>query len=270
MSDPPTFVNLPTGKPHVSFSEMRDWQDCSFRHQLKHVKHIDLGKPGPLMDFGTAVHSACESYLRTRVMDNTIAHNSLTKTWEKYKGVEGFDEKSLAQFFIEADAILAEVPKFVDDQFPGWEFVDAEHQLYESIPNTQHAFKGFIDGVIKTKDKKGNDLIWLIDWKTTSWGWASYKKSDPHVTAQLVLYKNFWSTKTGTNPKSVRCAFALLKRAAKPGNHCELVKVSVGEVTSGRSLKVIGNMLSSVRRGVAIKNRSSCLYCEYKDTEHCT
>lgn len=270
MSDPSIFVNLPTGKPHVSFSELRDWEDCSFRHKLKHVQHIDLGKPGPLMDFGTGVHSACENFLRTRVMDNSIARKSLTEIWKIREGIEGYDEKTLKQFFIESDKILEEVPTWLDEQFPDWEFVDAEHQLYEPIVNTQYAFKGFIDGVIKTKDKKGSDLFWLIDWKTTSWGWQAHKKSDPHVTAQLTLYKNFWSTKTLTDPKRVRCAFVLLKRSAKPGNHCELIKVSVGDVTSARSLKVVGNMLSSVRRGVAIKNRSSCTYCEYKNTEHCT
>ena len=271
MSEPgPQFVDLPTGKPHISFSEIREWKECSYRHKLKFVLKIEMDKPGPLMDFGTACHASCESFLRTRVMDPSIATNMIRQVWEKNKDLPGFEPAGLDQFIKEAEAILADVPKWMDETFPGWEFVDAEHLLYEPIEGHPHAFKGFIDGVIRCKGPKGKALIWLIDWKTTSWGWSVDKKSDDMVRAQLVLYKNFWSTKTGTDPKDIRCGFVLLKRAAKPGAHCELVTASVGDVTTGRSLKVINNMLSSVKRGVAIKNRASCTYCAYKDTPHCT
>jgi len=33
---------------------------------------------------------------------------------------------------------------------------------------------------------------------------------------------------------------------------------------------VVSNMITSVKRGIALKNRDSCTYCEYKGTEHCT
>jgi hypothetical protein len=90
------------------------------------------------------------------------------------------------------------------------------------------------------------------------------------VKAQLALYKNYWCQK---NPqvqmKDVRCGFVLLKKSAKPGDHCELFSVSLGEVPIQRSLKVVSNMLSAVKKGIAIKNRDSCTWCEYKNTEHC-
>lgn len=266
----PTYANLPTGKPHISFSEVRDWKECSYRHKLKFVQKIELGRPGPLLDFGTAVHSACERFLRTRVMDPAVATDLIREVWDKNKALPGFEPSTLAQFTKEANDILADVPKWMEETFPGWEFIDAEHYLYEPIEGHPHAFKGFIDGVIKCKGPRDKDLTWLIDWKTTSWGWSMDKKSDDMVRAQLVLYKNFWVSKTSSDPKNVRCGFVLLKRAAKPGAHCELVTASVGDVTTGRSLKVINNMLHSVKKGIAIKNRGSCNYCDYKDTPHCT
>lgn len=261
---------LPTGKPHVSFSEMRDWQDCSFRHKLKHVMKIDLGKPGPLMDFGTAVHASCEDFLKTRVMKPEIAEAMIRAVWEKNKLIQGFEPASVERYILESNNILADVPVWMEETFPGWEFVDAEHYLYEQIEGKPHAFKGFIDGIIRCKGPKNKMLTWLLDWKTTGWGWTADKKGDPMVCAQLVLYKNFWSTKTGTDPKDVRCGFILLKRSAKPLKHCELVTTSVGEVTTGRSLKVINNMVASVKKGIAIKNRGSCTYCDYYNTPHCT
>lgn len=269
-TEKPKFELLPTGKAHISFSELRDWRDCSYRHKLKYVMKIDLGRPGPLLDFGTAVHASCEDFLKTREMKPQIAVDMIREIWEKNKEVKGFEPATVEGYVKEAQDILADVPAWMDETFPDWEFVDAEHYLYEAIDNKPHAFKGFIDGIIKCKGARGKMLFWLLDWKTTGWGWSAEKKGDPMVCAQLVLYKNFWSQKTGTDPKMVRCGFVLLKRSAKKDKHCELVTTSVGEVTTTRSLTVINSMLGSVKKGIAIKNRLACTFCDYYGTEHCT
>lgn len=262
---------LPTGKFHISFSEIRTWQDCSYRHKLQFIDKVATDRPGVHMDFGTAVHSACENFLRTKVMDHKVFMHKLHELWKEHTPLcpEDYTVESFQQFVKEGKSILPEIPAWFDETFPGWEFVDAEHLLYESIEEHPHAFKGFIDCVIKAPHKK-KTLTWILDFKTTSWGWTSDKKNDPNVKSQLVLYKNFWSKKTNTDPKDIRCGFILLKRTAKPGKHCELVTTSVGDVTTGKSLKVLNNMLVSVKKGLAVKNRHSCTYCEFKGTEHCT
>lgn len=265
------FENLPTGKPHVSFSEVKLWKECSFRHNLIHIKKLDVFKPSPVLEFGTAVHSACEDYLLTHDMKPQICMDALDAAWKKYPDQEAFSEKALTTAKSEAAVILAELPAFLEREFPGWEVVDAEHQLYEPVEGHPHAFKGFIDGVIKCKGKRGEDLYWIIDWKTSGRGWFREQKSDETKKYQLALYKNYWSKKNPQVPlKDIRCAFVILKKAAKAGEHCELFSVSMGEVPIQRSLKVVGSMLTSVKRGVAIKNRDSCTWCEFKGTEHCT
>lgn len=262
--------NLPTGKQHVSFSELRDWQECSFRHKLKYVDKIDKFEPSPILDFGTAVHASCENYLKTKVLDHNIALEMLEKSFESNKDLPAYTAQLLVTYKKEATSILNDVPNFLNENFPEWEFIDAEHYLYERLEKYPHAFKGFIDGIIKTKGKRDEDIYWIIDWKTTAWGWSADKKSDSDIQRQLVFYKNFWSNKNNINPKNVRCGFVLLKRTAKPGSHCELIKVSVGDVTTERSIKLLHNMLGSIRKNIAIKNKESCTYCPYKDTEHCT
>jgi len=266
-----SFQTLPTGKPHVSFSEVKLWKECSFRHNLIHIKKIDLSKPSPVLDFGTAVHASCEQYLLTREMNSQIAFDHLDEAWKKHEGNVDFSFATLEKAKSEVSQILAEVPAFLDKEFPEWQVVDAEHQLYEAVEGHPHAFKGFIDGVIKAKGKRGETVYWILDWKTTVRGWFREKRSDEMVKAQLALYKNYWCQKNPQVPfKDVRCGFVLLKKSAKPGEHCELFSVSLGEVPIKKSLKVVGNMLTSVKRGIAIKNRDACTYCEYKGTEHCT
>lgn len=265
-------INLPTGKPHISFSEMKTWTECTYRHKLQFVDKVGEFKPGVHMDFGTAIHSACEHFLRTKVIDEKVFLTKFHELWKEHtpSAPDVYTVSAFKNFVLEARAMLPEIPGWFDTTFPGWEFVDAEHQLYEKIKGHPHAFKGFIDCVIRVPGPRNKMLTWVLDFKTTSWGWNMQKKSDETVRAQLVLYKNYWSSKTNTNPKDVRCGFVLLKRAAKPGAHCELITASVGDVTTGRSLKVINNMITSVKKGIAFKNRASCTYCDYRDTPHCT
>jgi hypothetical protein len=255
---------LPTGKPHISFSEISNWNACSYRHKLRYVDGIDLFEPSVYLDFGTAIHAACENFLKTRVMNVDIATEIIEKEWD---AKNFFDKK---KWLLIAENILKDIPAFFESTFPDWEYFSAEELLYENIEGHEGIlFKGFIDGIIKVKDNKGNPKYWILDYKTCSWGWHKKKKQDFMVSSQLILYKNYWSQKQNIPFKDIRCGFVLLKRDGKNGNRCELFPVSVGPKTSKRALKVIDNMITSVKKGIALKNRNSCKWCEFYETEHC-
>ena len=271
---------FPTGKPHVSFSEVREWSECPYRHKLRHIDKIDLSKPSQHLVFGTAVHAGCEFYLKNRVLDMSVVKKEIDDAWALYGDDPNFfaSAKMTKDSMLETAAkILVEIPQFLDSTFPGWECHEAEEELYESILKEDSTvqnvkFKGFIDCVlvvptmIRGKEKK---IKWILDWKTTSWGWTKEKKQDFMTKSQLVLYKNFWAAKHGVDHSEIKCGFILLKKAGKPGAHCELLPVSVGDVTSKRSLKVVNNMISGVQKGLYIKNRNSCKFCDYSGTQHC-
>ena len=61
----------------------------------------------------------------------------------------------------------------------------------------------------------------------------------------------------------------LLKREAKQGKTCELISVSAGPTVETKARKLVSSMITGVKRGMFLKNRNSCLFCEYKDTAHC-
>ena len=81
-----------------------------------------------------------------------------------------------------ASDIIDDVPEFLDNTFPEWKGVEGEEQLYEVIQNDEMQFKGFIDAVILSKDKRGKNKIWLLDWKTAGWGWRPQKKNKTLIT----------------------------------------------------------------------------------------
>tara|TARA_B100000214_G_scaffold212107_1_gene154082 strand:+ start:1300 stop:2130 length:831 start_codon:yes stop_codon:yes gene_type:complete len=271
---------LPTGKKHVSFSEIKCWKECSWRHKLTHVDKIDVFKPSPYLDFGTAVHEGCETLLENKTVDKKKLLNDIETAWEKH----GFDDPTWVEqqpgwFKYQpvdtwkewASNMWDDVLPFLDETFPGWQVIKAEEPLYEDIDNTFVKFKGYIDAVIVAPDSRNKDKVWIIDWKTAqSYGWRREKKQDILMTSQLMLYKYFWSRKHNVPLSDIRCGFILLKRGGKPGNVCELVTVSVGPKSLERATKMMNSMIKAVSKRFYLKNRNSCKFCDFKDTEYCT
>jgi hypothetical protein len=184
---------LPNKKPHVSWSEIKVWIECSYRHKLIYVDGLDNSKPSPILYFGTACHAACESFFNTRVMDPMIACAIIEKAFDDHKGEEGFTTKEKELMLVQAPSILVEVPSFYDKEFPGWQPVKAEHKIYMPISDSrrEHAFKGFIDSVILVPNPKGEHLApltWILDYKTTNSYWSHEKKigsKDPRTAREL-------------------------------------------------------------------------------------
>lgn len=255
---------FPTGKPHVSYSEVRAWKECSWRHKLVYIDKIDKFVPSPNIDFGTHVHAECEEFLEKRTFNIERLEAAIRSGWQEKKF--GNPESWVS----EAKQIIEDIPEFLESQFPGWEFISSEHTLYESVTGSDVKFKGFVDGMIKAKNKRGQDKLWIIDWKTTSArGWNADKRRDFLVQAQLALYKFYVSQKFEVDPKEIKCGFILLKRGAKKGKSCELIEVAIGPKMLTDANKLVTSMINSVSSGKFLKNRMSCTYCEFKGTEHC-
>jgi len=263
--------DFPTGKPHVSFSEVKSWRECGWRHKLIHIDKIPGDPPSVHTDFGKIVHSQCESFLKSRTIDIDRACEEIRDAWRVNQHKNDAGEPDDPEVWVRhATNILTDLPDFMETEFPGWQFMGAELELYEPITGTDMKFKGFIDGVISCKGKKGEDLIWVIDWKTAGpGGWHPEKKRDILVQMQLALYKSFLAAKLGLDKKNVRCAFLLLKRGAKLGKTCEAFRVSVGPVTEDRAVKTVKDMVGTVARKLFLKNRLSCKFCPFHDTQHC-
>lgn len=274
---------FPTGKQNVSYSEVKSWKECPYRHKLEKIDKLGTYKESVYTEFGTAIHEGCEQYLKTKTVDIEKVKKDIELRWNKY----GFDTPEWIEEFTAnapwdykheflpfwlktAETVLGDLSKFMDDNFNNWEFLAAEFNLWEPIDETGMFFKGFIDCIIKDTTKNGKERIWIIDWKTAgSGGWFREKRQDLLTQAQIVLYKSYWSKKMGVDPKDIQTAFVLLKRGAKPGKSIDLFRVSSGPKTMDKCNKIVTSMISTVRKGMFLKNRNSCKFCEFYQTEHC-
>mgnify|MGYP003642879307 FL=1 len=60
---------FPTGKPHISYSELKTWKECPWRHKLMYVDKLQTWEDNPYAEFGTIVHDTIENYLKTGIMN---------------------------------------------------------------------------------------------------------------------------------------------------------------------------------------------------------
>jgi len=277
-------MKLPTGKCHVSFSEVRIWKECGWKHKLTYVDKVAPFETSVHLEYGTIIHEALEGFLETKQVDISKVKNQIEEAWNKnmfdeteYVERQGLLAESqgwkyrhnyLNEWLSWAEQTLNDVPTFLDENYPNWECVSAEEALYEQI-NDNLSFKGFIDGIIKYK-KRNKEKYVILDWKTASpRGWRRDKKQDIKTTAQLVLYKHYWGTKNQIQTRDIACHFILLKRGAKPGRVCQIVEVSAGQKSIERANKMVSNMINSVNKRFFLKNRNNCKFCPFLNTEYC-
>ena len=50
--------------PHISFSEIKNWAECPWRHKLLYVDKLDVRSGNEYSAFGTAVHDTVEKMLQ--------------------------------------------------------------------------------------------------------------------------------------------------------------------------------------------------------------
>jgi hypothetical protein len=133
---------LPSGKSHISFSELTTWINCSYRYVLNYVNKLSVWNDNHYADFGTAVHKGLETFLETGSLASVVVAVDLIKFfWDIHPEYE--EAVSLKHAIEQAEILFKELPTFFKTNFPGWRPVAAEEFLFESIDRQghPHAFK---------------------------------------------------------------------------------------------------------------------------------
>ena len=254
---------------HISFSEMKIWPECPYKHKLIYINKVRKFIGNEFTAFGKAIHNLCEN-----AMIGTLAESEFEDFFDENfeneilsLGHEDINLKLVEQMSIQARNLYPLIIPGVQNTFGDYEVISTEEKLYENISDfdkEDFKFKGFIDLVIKTSDGKYH----IIDWKTCSWGWDVKKRTDKILTYQLTLYKKYFCEKHNIDPSNVETHFALLKRTARKDN-VEIFRVTSGDRKTKNATTTLNKALHNICAGNFIKNRSSCDKCEFRKTKHC-
>ena len=252
---------------HISFSELKNWNHCSYYHKLVYVDKLKGFEGNLYTAFGSALHTVCEKSVIKEIKDKkSLFQLSFSKEINKLpeKIRENLDTKMVSDMRRQGDFLVDLILPALNKEFGKFEVVSVEEKLYEPIEDQDYKFKGFIDLVIKTEDNKYH----VIDWKTCSWGWNFKRKTDPMTTYQLTFYKYYFAKKHNIDPKDIETYFALLKRTAKK-DHVEFYRVTSGKKKTENALNLLTKALYNIKANKYIKNRLSCGRCEFYKTAYC-
>jgi hypothetical protein len=278
---------------HVSYSSWQLWRNCPQKWYLDVVRKLGQKVKSVHMDFGTAVHETIE-LMTGKSVEKRPADPSqyfedkfkelLSENISVYREKERLDlsKPNRVKFFIDAGRLV--IQRFGEcSEIATAEVIYNEYRLMEKIDRSDDIpvhFKGFIDMVIKSKDRRGNTILWICDFKSCSWGWDREKRQNRELQFQLFLYKHFFCKRFNLDQKNVRCAFVLLKKRPPKGvEPVEFFPVSAGPVSVQRALDEllsdITQMSSCTSSGKFFKNRKFCEndfgdICPHLNTPQCT
>ena len=256
--------------PHISFSELKIWNECSWKHKIVYLDKVDSFKGNEHTAFGTAVHSTCEQLVENDIKDaEKYFQIQFLKELKKLPDDLELNKKLVVDMRSQGQMLMEHILPSLKEYFGKYSLVSVEEKLFEPIENYKdYNFKGYVDLVLKTPDNKYH----IIDWKTCSWGWDSRRRSDKMVNYQLTLYKHFFALKHKIEPDMIETHFALLKRTAK-NNNVELFRVTSGNKKTENALKLLNKALYNLNKKSYIKNRLSCHgkfgTCEFYKTKYC-
>ncbi len=269
------------------------WRNgCQFRWKLDVLEGRKAKNYSVHMDFGSALHGTLEKIKSKKVEEKPadpkqFFEDSFRKflaenlSFYRAKEQNALKDPGEVDYFVLAGRYILE--RFDDCQeIAEAEVVYNEYRLDVQIERDDDIdvkFKGFIDMVIKTKDKRGNTILYVCDFKTCSWGWPIEKKTDKDLHFQILLYKHFLCKKFNLDPKLVRTAFVLLKkRPAKGSSPIEFFPISAGPVSVQRAIDEMNKDLTEMHERTVsmnfIKNRQVCKnafgdICPYLNSELC-
>lgn len=159
-------------------------------------------------------------------------------------------------------------------KYTGWQLIGTQVQLLTPISQGVF-FKGYIDVVMKQKKQ---NIIKIIDFKTSQRGWKDNQKKDQLKKAQILLYKKFYSQQYGVDMDKIQVQFIILKKQILKYEQFTIPRIQKFSPANKKpSIKKAQNLLDTfikqcIRDGQFIKDEANyptsklaaaCRYCPY-------
>ena len=214
----------PSKLTHISYSSISTYNKCPKLWDMQYRKKVVPFTQNIYTTFGTAFHETLQTYLEVlyhnsvkeaNEMDiNKLLYENMIKAYRSGKAVNGHEHYSTAdelnQFWLDGKHILDFIKKKRGVYFgtKNTMLAGVETLLYQNLkPGV--VFKGLVDLVFYHPDTEE----WtVVDIKTSTRGWNDTQKKNPNLTAQVVLYKEFFAKQFNIDRDKVNVEFFIVKR----------------------------------------------------------
>ena len=214
----------PSKNVHISYSSLSTYNKCPKLWELMYLRNQVPFTQNIYTCFGTAMHETIQEWLTVMYHDkvkaandidlNKLLYANMAKAYRQgraqMKGEHFSSSNELTQFWLDGKHILDFLKKKRGGYFSTKSMMLAgvETLLYQDIkPGVK--FKGLIDLVFYHAN---TDTWTIMDIKSSTSGWRDKQKKNPNLTAQVVLYKEFFSRQFDIPKEKIDVQFFIVKR----------------------------------------------------------
>lgn len=214
----------PSKYTHISYSSLSTYNKCPKLWELQYLRNAVPFTQNIYTIFGTAMHETIQTWLEMMYHDKVknaneldidqLLYDNMIKAYKVGKAINGHQHFSssdeLTQFWIDGKHILDFLRKKRSAYFSTktMQLAGIETLLYQEIkPGV--AFKGLVDLVFYHPN---NDTWTIVDIKTSTSGWRDKQKKNPNLTAQVILYREFFAKQFDVDPSKINVEFFIVKR----------------------------------------------------------
>jgi hypothetical protein len=280
----------PSKNKHISYSSISTYNKCPKLWELQYLRNAVPFTQNIYTCFGTAMHETIQEWLTVmyhgkvkEAMDmnlKDLLYNNMIKAYRSGKAQMGHEhfstQEELTQFWIEGNHILEWLKKKRTAYFSSKTMMLAgvETLLYQEIrPGVM--FKGLVDLVFYHP----NDDSWTImDIKTSTSGWRDSQKKNPNLTAQVILYKEFFSKQFDVPKEKINVEYFIVKRRVPKDADFASMQKRVQEFRPNAGPRKTKQVLEQMNKFIAdvVDENGEYIDKEYKCTnpfgkcEHCS
>ena len=214
----------PSKLTHISYSSISTYNKCPKLWDMQYRKKVIPFTQNIYTTFGSAFHETLQTYLEVlyhntvkeanEIDINKLLYDNMIKAYRSGKAVNGHEHYSTAdelnQFWLDGKHILEFIKKKRSIYFgtKNMMLAGVETLLYQELkPGV--VFKGLVDLVFYHPK---SDEWTIMDIKTSTSGWRDNQKKNPNLTAQVVLYKEFFAKQFGIDRDKINVEFFIVKR----------------------------------------------------------
>ena len=214
----------PSKNVHISYSSISTYNKCPKLWEMQYLRGLVPFKQNIYTCFGTAMHETIQQWLEVIYYDKVktanemdlskLLYDNMIKAYKSSKAQNGHEhfsnEKELTQFWLDGKHILEFLKKKRGGYFStkNMQLAGIETLLYQELrPGV--VFKGLIDLVFYHPN---TDRWTIMDIKTSTSGWRDNQKKNPNLTAQVILYREFFAKQFGIDPDKIDVEYFIVKR----------------------------------------------------------
>ena len=214
----------PSKNKHISYSSISTYNKCPKLWELQYMRNAVPFTQNIYTCFGTAMQETMQSWLEVMYHDKVKAANemnlhqllydNMVKAYKQGKAQMNYEhfstQEELTQFWLDGKHILDFLTKKRGGYFSTktMQLAGIETLLYQELrPGVM--FKGLVDLVFYHPN---SDRWTVMDIKTSTSGWRDNQKKNPNLTAQVILYREFFAKQFDIDKDKIDVEFFIVKR----------------------------------------------------------